>query len=553
MTQASCEKAMADGPDVREFPAGFIWGTATSAYQVEGAWTEGGKGRSIWDYFAHTQGKVHAMSNADMACDQYHRIDEDVKLMSDMGLKYYRLSIAWTRIQPTGTGPANLEGVAYYNRVIDALIAAGIEPVVTLYHWDLPLTLQVERNGWLGGEYVINAYVEYARLCFHHFGDRVKSWITFNEPWCVTVLGFCTGEHAPGRKGQPWTEPYIAGHNLLLAHARAVKLYREEYKSWQEGLIGITCNSDWREPLPDGNPSRYMRNCEAAERTRQFFLGWFADPVYFGDYPELMKVRLGDRLPTFTPAERALMKGSSDFFGLNHYTTTYVADAQPGCAVGFTRPEGRADWVVVANGKEREAQADVTAPKDGEAPQWGVKSLWNWVQGAKDDEGLKVAEKPAKAAVQDANSVGWFADQGSQWTYDPNWAKTDMGWAIVPWGLRKMVGWIQKRYHPEGGIIITENGCACKDSDVAVARCDKMRVEYLHGYISELHKAITEDGVDCRGYFVWSLMDNFEWAYGYSKRFGIHWVNYDTLERVPKESSKWFAKLLATNSVPPNV
>ncbi|CAD7695191.1 unnamed protein product [Ostreobium quekettii] len=466
-----------DGTGARQFPEGFAWGAATSAYQVEGGWTEGGKGRSIWDFFAHTAGKVAGGGNGDMADDQYHRVGEDVRLMADMGLRHYRLSIAWTRVQPTGTGPANPEGVAFYNRVIDALIAEGIEPLVTLYHWDLPLALQVERNGWLGGDAVIDAYVEYARLCFTHFGDRVKRWITFNEPWCVAVLGFGTGEHAPGRSRDPGREPYLAAHHILLAHARAVRLYRRDFKPFQEGSIGITFNSDWREPLPDADPRRYMRNCEAAERTRQFFLAWFADPVYLGDYPELMRVRLGDRLPSFGAGEAALLRGSADFFGLNHYTTTYVS-------------------------------------------------------------------------VDDTNSVGWFCDQGSQWSNDPNWAVTDMGWAIVPWGLRKMVGWIQKRYRPPGGIIVTENGCACKEQDAAVAKCDKLRVEYLRGYISELHKAIAEDGVDCRGYFVWSLLDNFEWAFGYTKRFGIHWVNFDTLERVPKESSKWFAKVVATNGVP---
>lgn len=183
---------------------------------------------------------------------------------------------------------------------------------------------QVERDGWLGGQFIIDAFVEYARLCFHHFGDRVKTWLTFNEPWCISVLGFCTGEHAPGRTGQPWKEPYIAAHNIIKSHAYAARLYRQEYKPWQKGRIGITMNCDWREPLPDQDPNRFMRNCEAAERTLQFFLGWFADPIFLGDYPQLMKVRLGSRLPVFTDEEKAVIKDSADFFGLNHYTTTYV-------------------------------------------------------------------------------------------------------------------------------------------------------------------------------------------------------------------------------------
>jgi len=520
-------------PKARRFPGGFMWGSATSAYQVEGGWTEGGKGRSIWDSFAHTQGKISGGSDGDMADDQYHRFAEDVKLMAKMGMRHYRMSIAWTRIQPTGAGPANLEGVAFYNQVLDCLQEAGIEPWVTIYHWDLPLALQVERDGWLGGEYVINAYVEYARLCFHHFGDRVKRWITLNEPWCVSVVGFGTGEHAPGRNWQPQKEPYVVAHNLLLAHARAVRLYREEYKPWQEGVIGITMNSDWREPLPDDNPSRYMRNCEAAERTRQFFLGWFADPVYFGDYPQLMKVRLGDRLPAFTPVEKAQLKGSADFFGLNHYTTTYVADALPGMAVGFVSSESKADWVLVSD------EEDDTPSGRGADPV-GVQSIYGWEKGHHHKK-----KTPSNVALG-----GWFTDCGTQWTCDKEWSTNDMGWAVVPWGLRKQLAWIQDRYVPPGGIIITENGCACKEEDAASAKCDNQRVAYLHGYISEMHKAIVEDGVDCRGYFVWSFIDNFEWALGYSKRFGLHWVDYNTLERVPKESSKWYAKVIAANGLP---
>ena len=392
------EIGQSSAPAVRQFPTGFLWGSATSAYQVEGAWGEGGKGRSIWDYFSHTNGRVLNDDNGDMADDHYHRFEEDVKLMVEMGLKHYRLSIAWTRIQPTGNGPANPEGVAFYNKLFDTLIAAGIEPMVTLYHWDLPLALQVrptsstlnekrglsgkrgvfflfssriskiptvcaaiaprvtlrglgldlfftwvceeaafrppfprslvrpvqvERDGWLGGQFVVDAYVEYAKLCFENFGDKVKTWVTFNEPWCVSVLGYCSGEQAPGRCCNPWTEPYIVAHNILLAHAHAVQLYRQDYKPVQKGKIGITLNSDWRAPLPDTNHGKFMRNCEAAERTLQFFLGWFGDPIFLGDYPQLMRVRLGSRLPAFTDAEQALLKGSADFFGLNHYSTTY--------------------------------------------------------------------------------------------------------------------------------------------------------------------------------------------------------------------------------------
>lgn len=552
MGEKACRRGM---PRLLEFPQGFLWGTATSAYQVEGGWTEGNKGRSIWDYFSHTQGKVLNMENGDMADDHYHRFEEDVRLMASMGLKNYRMSIAWTRIQPTGTGPANPDGVAFYNRIFDALIEAGIEPMVTLYHWDLPLELQVERDGWLGGQFIIDAFVEYARLCFHHFGDRVKTWLTFNEPWCISVLGFCTGEHAPGRTGQPWKEPYIAAHNIIKSHAYAARLYRQEYKPWQKGRIGITMNCDWREPLPDQDPNRFMRNCEAAERTLQFFLGWFADPIFLGDYPQLMKVRLGSRLPVFTDEEKAVIKDSADFFGLNHYTTTYVEDVQPGMGVAFSKPEEKADWVMISDGAENGKSAVRSGTKENganakNASQWGVKSLLSWVQGTREGEEKKAEDVKKSAAPKDNNpSVGWFADQGARWSYDPSWERTDLGWAIVPWGIRKQLAWIQRRYHPAGGIYVTENGCAVKETDVATAICDSMRVQYLQGYISEVHSAITQEGVDCRGYFVWSLLDNFEWAYGYTKRFGICWMNYDTMERVPKESSKWYSKVVATNTL----
>ena len=292
----------------------FVWGVATAAYQVEGAWQEGGKGLSIWDAYAHTPGKILNGDNGDISCDQYHRFKEDVALMRGMGVTAYRFSISWPRIVPDGLGAVNQAGIDYYNRLIDCLLANGIAPWVTLYHWDLPLALQMEKDGWLSRE-TAEAFALYAKICFVAFGDRVKNWITLNEPWCSSVLGHGMAIFAPGRKSPD--EPYVAAHNLLLGHAMAVKEFRS---GMFEGSIGITNNCDWREPLTDS-----QGDCDAAQRALEFFYGWFTDPVVFGDYPDVMKNRLGDRLPRFTDAERDLIKGSSDFLGLNHYSTSLAS------------------------------------------------------------------------------------------------------------------------------------------------------------------------------------------------------------------------------------
>ncbi|ETV89286.1 beta-galactosidase [Aphanomyces astaci] len=479
---SSCAAA---SPTSLEFPPGFMWGTATAAYQIEGGWNEGGRGMSIWDAFSKTPGKVINGDTGDKAVDHFHLFKHDVKLMADMGLKYYRFSIAWPRILPTGFAThVNEAGIAFYNALIDELVAHGIEPIVTLYHWDLPLALQTEFDGWLGGQVVVDAFAEYARLCFARFGDRVKNWLTLNEPWCSALLGHGTGEMAPGRKHKCKTETYLSAHNLLLAHAHAVDVYRKDFQSQQRGVIGITLNCDFREPKPSADPAVFKENQAAAERALLVELGWFADPVYFGDYPDVMKKQLGARLPRFTEAESTLLRGSSDFFGFNHYGTGY---AEPSAAF----------------------RNKVAPGYDG--------SIW-------EDSGVDV-------------------------TSNDKWLKTDMGWNAVPWGFRKLLMWIQARYSPKGGIVVTENGCAVADVDRDAAQQDTFRIKFYEAYIQEMHKAMTEYGVDVRGYFAWSFVDNYEWAFGYSKRFGLHWVDYDTMERVPKASAKWFAQVIKLNKV----
>lgn len=454
------------------FPEHFVWGAATSSYQIEGAVREGGRGPSIWDAFCQTQGKIQNGATGEVACDHYHRFEDDVKLMQELGLKAYRFSIAWPRIQPNGQGVQNSEGIAFYSRLIDCLVEHGIEPWVTLYHWDLPLALQIEQDGWLNRD-VVEKFGEYARICFDAFGDRVKNWVTLNEPWCSAVLGYGIGMHAPGRIDDD--EPYVAAHNLILAHAKAVAVYRKDF-SGQGGQIGLVNNCDYRIPLTDSEADK-----AAAQRSMEFFLGWFADPVWKGDYPVSMRGRLGKRLPEFTEEEREMVLGSSDFFGLNHYTTMYASE-----------------------------------PTDRALLEENV-----------------------------AGNGGMISDAQVHLSVDPEWVQTQMEWSIVPEGCRKLLEWIDERYaHPP--IYITENGCALHEPDHESGLHDVMRRDFFEGYLCECRKALAH-GVDLRGYFAWSLLDNFEWSWGYNRRFGLCRVDYKTLDRTPKLSALWYRDSIASN------
>lgn len=454
---------------MRKFPPDFVWGAATSSYQIEGAWLEGGKGLSIWDAFCHTPGKIKNQDTGDLACDHYHRFKDDVKLMADMGLQAYRFSISWPRIQPSGQGEPNPQGLRFYSTLIDTLLDHNIAPWATLYHWDLPLALQVEYDGWLNPQ-VAEFFADYAAICFNAFGDRIKHWLTLNEPWCSAVLGHGLGIHAPGRMSRD--EPYRAGHTLLRAHALAVERYRTQFQSHQKGLIALSNNCDWREPLTDSEADK-----QAAQRAVEFFLGWFADPVYKGDYPVVMRERLGDRLPHFTDAERALLKGSADFFGLNHYTTMYAAASE-------------------------------------------------------------------MASTVQINS-GTAEDQGVVLSADAGWKKTEMDWAIVSWGFRKLLQWIDARYGSPN-IYVTENGCALPDVVENENVQDSRRIAFLDAYLQAAREAL-DNKVNLKGYFVWSFMDNFEWGEGYSKRFGLHHVDFRSGQRSPKDSAKWYAEVIKRN------
>lgn len=452
------------------FSKDFVWGTATSAYQIEGAAQIDGRGASIWDTFSEQEGNVKFGHTGEIACDHYHRFEEDIELMSDMGVDAYRFSISWSRIMSDGTRKTlNPKGIDFYNRLIDCCLKHGITPWATIYHWDLPDTLEKNLGGWLSDE-LPSLFADYADVCFEHFGDRIQNWITINEPWVVAILGYGQGVFAPGYVSK--TKPYIVGHNLLLAHGEAVQLYRSQYQAAQQGKIGITNNCDWREPLSASGDDKL-----AAQTALEFFLGWFADPIYLGDYPKCMRENVGDRLPVFTETEKRMLLGSSDFFGLNHYTTMY-ASAQ----AGVTKEQS-----VYGNG------------------------------GLSDDQGVELS-------------------------VNPQWPITDMQWAVVPWGCRKLLHWISDRYQSPP-IFITENGCAFDDDLVDGAVNDHRRVEYYANYLAECANAV-DSGVDLKGYFAWSMLDNFEWASGYSKRFGLHYVDFETGTRTPKQSALWFKKFL---------
>ncbi|KAF9624148.1 hypothetical protein IFM89_008086 [Coptis chinensis] len=472
------------------FPKGFVFGTASASYQYEGAVKVDGRGMTIWDTFAHRFGKVADFSNGDVAVDQYHRYLDDIQLMKDMGMDAYRFSIAWSRIFPNGSGNINQAGIDHYNNFINALLANGIEPYVTLYHWDLPQALEDKYKGWLDPQ-IIKDYAIYAETCFQKFGDRVKHWITFNEPHTFAIQGYDVGLQAPGRcsillhlfcrAGNSATEPYIVAHNVLLSHAAAVDIYRKRYKSKQNGSLGISFDVIWYEPSTNSTD-----DIEATQRAQDFQLGWFLDPLVFGDYPSSMRDRVGDRLPTFSNTEAALVKGSYDFVGINHYTTFY-------------------------------------------AKKNSTRIIGNLLNDSLSDSGaITLPFRGLKPIGDRASSI---------WLY------------IVPRGIRSLMNYIKQKYgNPL--VIITENGMDDpNDPFKSIKDClkDEKRIKYHNDYLTNLVAAIKEDGCNVRGYFAWSLLDNWEWAAGFTSRFGLYFVDYnDKLKRYPKDSVQWFKKFLTT-------
>ncbi|KAI5073824.1 hypothetical protein GOP47_0011837 [Adiantum capillus-veneris] len=483
-----------------DFPANFVFGVATSAYQVEGAVLTDGRSMSIWDSFSHIPGNIYDGSTGDVACDHYHRYKSDTQLMVDLGIDAYRLSISWSRIFPDTTGAVNQAGVSFYNKVINDLVHKGIKPYLTLYHWDMPQHLEndPEVMGWRTKR-IITHFVHFAETCFKLFGDRVKNWITINEIWSIAVDGYGFGTDAPGRcsavsgtkkkvyTGDSATEPYIVAHNALLSHAAAVKVYREKFQPEQKGRIGMVANSKWYEPF-----SEQKEDIHAAERCLEFELAWILDPILMGDYPASMRRFVASRLPCLTEAESKELKGSVDFVGLNYYTANYAQNIKE-----EVNPSSR--WYST----DRQAKL-----------------------GCVGADGELIGETMGPA------DIGWIYN--------------------CPWGLPKLLGWMEARYgkrefeaHP---IIIAENGCMDLELDLSLKKAlhDEMRVKYLNGTLQHLSNAIKDYGYDVQGFFLWSLLDNFEWSSGLVCRFGLYYVDHQRgNRRYPKLSARWYQQLLS--------
>ncbi|KAL2328840.1 hypothetical protein Fmac_022267 [Flemingia macrophylla] len=339
-SKVTCKEATTVAPVIdislnrNSFPQGFIFGAGSSSYQFEGAASEGGRRPSVWDTFTHKYPeKINDRSNGDVAIDSYHHYKEDIGMMKDMNLDSYRFSISWSRILPRGklSGGINQEGIDYYNNLINELLANGIKPLVTLFHWDLSQALEDEYGGFLSPR-IVKDFRDYAELCFKEFGDRIKHWVTLNEPWSYSNHGYANGKMAPGRcstwlnlnctGGDSALEPYLVTHYQLLAHAAAVLVYKTKYQASQKGLIGITLVANWFLPLRDTKADH-----KAAERAIDFMYGWFMDPLTCGDYPKSMRSLVRTRLPKFTKEQSKQLAGSFDFIGLNYYSTTYASDA----------------------------------------------------------------------------------------------------------------------------------------------------------------------------------------------------------------------------------
>jgi beta-glucosidase len=441
---------------MQRFPDAFLWGSATAAYQIEGAHDADGKGPSIWDTFSHTPGKIEHGDVGDMACDHYHRYRDDVALMAELGLNAYRLSVSWPRVLPTGTGAPNEAGLAFYDRLVDALLERRITPFITLYHWDLPQALQ-DRGGW--GERDIAAWFgEYATLLGRRLGDRVKHWITFNEPFAFIVIGHVFGTHAPGL-----TDPGLAfqsSHHMNLAHGEAVRALRATVPN---SVVGITQVS-----LP-AYPATSSEADQAATRRFDGFINrWYWEPPLLGRYPADVLERLGPLAPRVEPGDLERLSPPIDFFGHNSYSRAVVRDDPESALLGA-------------------AQVN---------------------------------------------------------THNP---KTAMGWEIYPDHLYDALLRITRDYGAPD-IYITENGAAFSDAVVDGEVVDPERIDYLRTHLAACHRAL-QAGVKLRGYFCWSLLDNFEWTFGYGKRFGLIYTDYPTQRRIVKASGRFFGEVARANAL----
>ncbi len=444
------------------FKKDFVWGTASSAYQIEGAAFENSKGLNIWDVFSHQEGKIFQNHNGDIACDHFHKVDEDIALMVKMGLKAYRFSIAWARILPNGIGEISQEGIGFYNYLINKLIENNIKPYLTLYHWDLPFALQC-KGGWQNPE-IVTWFGEYAKVIALNFSDRVKDFITINEPQIITGLGFKLGSHAPGFK-LPISAIMPICHNILMAHGIAVKTLRENSNT--EIKVGISMATT--PIIPEKNDTTKYDISEANSKfpIEEFMFtdSIWLDPIFFGEYPDHIKNAFSDVICHFTNEQMELINQPIDFVGTNIYTGTYT-----------------------------------TKGNDGE---------------------IQVAKK----------KIGY--------------SKTALNWVVTPealyWGPKLLFDRYKKP------VFITENGMAAHDTVSLDGKVhDPNRIDYLNRYLLEMKKAVDE-GVEVAGYFTWSFCDNFEWAEGYNERFGLVFIDYETQERILKDSALWYKEVINTN------
>jgi beta-glucosidase len=442
--------------DPSSFPADFVWGAATASFQIEGATHEDGRGESVWDRFCATPGKVRGGDTGEIACDFYHRYPDDIRLMKELGLDAFRFSIAWPRVLPEGRGAVNEAGLDFYDRLVDDLLANGIEPFATLFHWDSPQALE-DKGGWRERS-TAEAYAEYAEVVVSRLGDRVRHWITHNEPWVYAWIGHAWGLHAPGRKSE--ADAVAVAHHLLLSHGWVVQAIR---RAAPDARVGITLNLSHIYPAtdsPEDEAAAYQRDGQDNR--------WFLDPIFRGSYPADLLERNELVAPHVRDGDLEIASAPIDFLGVNNYSRFIVA-------AGASGPEN------VAN---------------------------------------------------------------------PDAQHTDMGWEVYPDGLHDVLVRVARDYEP-AAIYITENGAAFPDvrvHDGAVH--DIERTAYLESYIAAVGRAIAA-GAPVKGYFVWSLLDNFEWGFGYSKRFGIVYIDFPTLERVPKDSFYWYRDLIESRPAAP--
>ena len=455
------------------FPDGFLWGVSTASYQIEGAVAEDGRGPSIWDTFSHTPGRTTNGDTGDIACDAYHRVDGDLALLSGLGVNSYRFSIAWPRIQPDGRGAPSPAGLDHYRRLVDQLLDRGITPLVTLYHWDLPQALQ-DKGGWAARD-TAALFADYAGIVAGALGDRVQRWITINEPWVASSMGYRSAEHAPGIADP---RQYVAAvHHLLLGHGQATAAVRAATPSPQATQVGITLNMAQVYPADPASPA----DRELAADIDADLNAVFPDPLTRGSYPDRLGEGQAPGGQLIRDGDFDVIRAPIDFLGVNYYAPHIVAVREDGI---FRR-------------------GDIPMP---------------W--------------RPGGTFVQPSHLP-----------------VTAMGWLVDPDALHDLLVRVSEDA-PGVPLYITENGAACYDyvnPDGTVE--DPERIAYLQGHLQAVRRAIT-DGVPMRGYFAWSLMDNFEWAHGYSKRFGLVFVDYGTQRRIPKRSAEWYGEVARSNSVP---